>query len=92
MEDYTFIYSKQDVNIISQVFENFRDKCVDRVTNDPCYRYATPALSMLAGVKKIIMKVKRHKAEKTRDILLMIEKGIRGGIATTLGNIYVTTE
>ena len=38
--DYTIMYLKQDVKLLSNVFEKFRDKCIDEYKIGPCYRYS----------------------------------------------------
>ena len=86
--DYTIMYLKQDVRLLSDVFEKFRDKCINEYKMDPCYRYSSPGLSWICGSKFTEQRLK-HYQKDTYDILLMIEKGIRGGIATILGDRYV---
>ena len=86
--DYTIMYLKQDVKLLAKVFEKFRDKCIDEYKIDPCYRYSSPGLSWICGSKFTEQRLK-HYQKDTYDILLMIEKGIRCGIASILGDRYV---
>ena len=86
--DYTIMYLKQDVKLLSDVFEKLRDKCINEYKIDPCYRYSSPGLSWICGSKFTEQRLK-HYQKDTYDILLMIEKGTRGGIATILGDRYV---
>lgn len=73
------IYLKVDVMLLSAVFENFRDTCVDHFNIDPCHYVSAPGLSWAAALKKTSIKLERI---KDIDMLLMVEKGIRGGVTT----------
>ena len=86
--DYTIMYLKQDVKLLSDVFEKFRDKRINEYKIDSCNRYSSPGLSWICGSRFTEQRLK-HYQKDTYDILLMIEKGIRGGIATILGDRYV---
>ena len=88
MYDYTMKYLQIDVLILADLFENFRDMCVEYYGIDPCYCYSTPGLTWLAGLKYTSVKLKHYK-EDTYDKLLFFESGIRGGVSSVLGNRYV---
>ena len=59
------------------MFENFRDKCLEIYELDPVYFVSAPALAWRAWLKKTGVKLELI---TDFDMLLMIEKGIRGGI------------
>ena len=78
MRDYHDLYLKSDVLLLSDVFENFRDVCLDNYHLDPMFYYTAPGLAWDACLK--ITKV-RLELLTDYDMLMMIEKGIRGGVS-----------
>ena len=78
MRDYHDLYLKSDVLLLSDVFENFRDVCLDNYHLDPAFYYTAPGLAWDACLK--ITKV-RLELLTDYDMLMMIEKGIRGGVS-----------
>ena len=78
MRDYNDIYLKSDVLLIADVFENFRDLCLENYKLDPAYYYTAPGLFYDACLKKTKINL-----ELLTDptMHLMIENGIRGGIS-----------
>ena len=77
MGDYHNLYVQTDTLLLADVFEKFREKCIEIYGLDPCYFYSTPELAWQACLKNT-----EEKLELLTDIdmLLMIEKGIRGGM------------
>ena len=63
--------------MLVDVFQNFRNKCIEIYKFDPAYFLSAPALTWQACLKKTEIKIKL-----LTDIpmLLMIEDGIRGAI------------
>ena len=78
MRDYYDLYLKSDVLLLSEVFENFRDVCLDNYHLDPAFYYTAPGLAWDACLK--ITKIKLELLEDY-DMLMMVEKGIRGGVS-----------
>ena len=78
MRDYHDLYLKSDVLLLSDVFENFRDVCIDNYRLDPMFYYTAPGLAWDACLK--IAKV-RLELLTDYDMLMMVEKGIRGGVS-----------
>ena len=78
MRDYHDLYLKSDVLLLSDVFENFRDVCLDNYHLDPAFYYTAPGLAWDACLK--ITKV-RLELLTDYDMLMMVEKGIRGGVS-----------
>ena len=78
LKDYLDIYNKTDVLILADVFEKFRDVCLKNYGLDPVYYYTAPGLAWDA-----MLKMTKINLELLSDVdkLLMIEKGIRGGIS-----------
>lgn len=78
MLDYTNIYLKTDVLLLADIFENFRKSSLHLYGLDPAHYLTSPALSWDAMLK--YTKV-RLEALTDIDMLLFVEKGLRGGIS-----------
>ena len=76
--DYHNLYNKTDVLLLTDVFENFRDICLENYELDPAWYFTSPELAWDAALK--ITGVKLEFLSHV-DMLLMFEKGIRGGIS-----------
>ena len=77
-KDYLEVYNVTDVLLLADVFEKFRDVCLKNYGLDPVYYYTAPGLAWDAMLK--ITKVNLELLSDY-DMLLMIERGIRGGIS-----------
>ena len=75
--DYHDLYVQRDVLLLADVFENFRNQCLETYDLDPAYFLTLPALAWQACLKTT--KIKLHLITD-QEILLMIEEGIGGGI------------
>lgn len=76
--EYSDLYMKTDILLLADVFENFRETCYNIYSLDPAHYFTAPSLSFDAMLK--YTKVKIHSSTDI-DMLLFIEKGIRGGIS-----------
>uniref|UniRef100_A0A8R1HV02 Uncharacterized protein n=1 Tax=Caenorhabditis japonica TaxID=281687 RepID=A0A8R1HV02_CAEJA len=85
LEDYTRIYMINDVLLLADVFENFRDVTRYVYELDPCWYYTSPGLSWDAMLK--YTKVKLDTINDTEKFF-MIENGIRGGIVNAVKSEY----
>ena len=81
MRDYHDLYLKSDILLLADVFESFRDLCLENYKLDPAYYFTAPGLFYDACLKKTSINL-----ELIRDpnMHLMIENGIRGGISTII--------
>ncbi|XP_071138725.1 uncharacterized protein [Mytilus edulis] len=77
--EYSDIYLRMDVALLSDIFERFRDISLRDYQLDPCYYYTTPGLSWSAMLKKtgVVLDLITD-----IDMLLFIEKGLRGGVSS----------
>ena len=77
LEDYHDLYLRTDVVQLANVFEAFRDTCLRHYTLDPAHFYTSPGLAWRACLKCTGIKLELL---TNPDMLLMFERGIRGGI------------
>ena len=78
MGEYHDLYLKTDVLLLADVMENFRKLCKENYELDPAHFFTVPGMAWDAMLK--ITGIKLDLLEDV-DMLLMIEKGIRGGIS-----------
>ena len=78
LQDYHDLYNEADVLLLADVFENFRDNCIKNYKLDPGHYYTAPGLAWDAALK--VTKVELELLSDI-DMLLMVEKGIRGGVS-----------
>ena len=69
--------AQSDTLLLADVFENFRNMCLEIYELDPVYFVSAPGLAWQACLKKTGVKLELL---TDYDMLLIVEKGIRGGI------------
>ena len=78
IRDYHDLYLKSDVLLLADVFENFRATCLHHYKLDPAHYYTYPGLAWNACLKETGQELKLL---HDYDMLIMFERGIRGGIS-----------
>ena len=79
--NYHDLYAKSDTLLLADVFENFRDMCIKEYKLDPAHFVSLPGLAWQACLKKTNIE---SELLTDYDMLLMVEKGIRGGICHSI--------
>ena len=75
--DYHDLYVRSDTLFLADVFENFRNACLNNYELDPTHFLFLPGFAWQACLKKTNVELELI---TDYDMLLMIEDGIRGGI------------
>ena len=79
--EYHDLYVQSDTLLLPDVFENFRNTCLEVYELDPAYFLSLPGLAWQACLKKTSIKLELL---TNYDMLLMVEEGIRGGICHSI--------
>ena len=74
------MHVQSDTLLLADVFENFRNKCIEIYDPDPAHFVSAPGLAWQACLKKTGVKLELL----TDYMLLMVEKGIQGGICQAI--------
>ncbi|KYN26656.1 hypothetical protein ALC57_03972, partial [Trachymyrmex cornetzi] len=72
------LYLKIDVLLLANVFENFRDTCIESYELDPAYYYTLPGYTWNAMLKYTGI---RFELLTDIDMVMFVERGIRGGLS-----------
>ena len=75
---------KSDTLLLADIFENFRNNCIETYELDPGYFLSAPGLTREAWLKRIEVELELL---TNPNMLLMFEDGIKSGITQSL-NIY----
>ena len=75
--DYHDLYVQSDTLLLVDVFENFRNTCIKVYELDPAHFLSAPGLAWQTCLKRTGVELELL---TDNDMLLMVEKGIRGGI------------
>ena len=77
LDDYHDFNVQSDTLLVADVIENFRNKCIEIYEVDSAHFLSAPGLAQQACLKKAGVKLELL---TDIDMLLVVEKGIRGGI------------
>ena len=86
MKDLTMLYLKNDVLLLTDVFQKCIDTCKKAYGINPLYSYSTPFFTWKAGLKMTGVKVDYITDDK---LSLLLENKMRGGPSSCMGNRYV---
>ena len=73
LSEYLDLYVQSDTLLLADVFENFREKCIEIYKLDPAHFLSAPGLAWQAFPKKTGVKLELL---TDNDMLLMVEEGI----------------
>ena len=79
--EYHDLYIQSDTLLLADVFENFRDRCIDTYKLDPAHFLSDPRLAWQACLKKTGVKLELL---TDNDMLMMVENGISGGMCNAV--------
>ena len=78
MGKYHDLYLKSDVLLLADVFESFRNTCLQYYKSNPCYYFTSPVLTWDTMLKMTDIKLELM---IDVDMFQFIEKGMRGGVS-----------
>ena len=79
--EYHDLYVQSDAILHAEVYENFRDKCLEIYQLDPAHFLSAPRLAWQACLKKTGVELDLL---TDNDMLMMYENGIRGGMCNAV--------
>ena len=79
--EYHDLYLQPDTTLLADVFERFKDKCIEMYDPDPAHFLSTPGLAWQACLKKTGVELELL---TDNDMLIMFEEGIRGGMCQAI--------
>ena len=88
-EELTEIYLKSDVLLLACVFEKFIELSINQYDINPLYCVSLPGYTWHCGMKYTDINLQTL---QDKDMILLIESNIRGGISSVMGDRYVRSD
>ena len=88
-QELTMLYLKMDVLQLTDEFENFVETSTLMYGINPLYSYSLPGYTWKAGLKLTNIKLDFI---KDKQLLLLLENNIRGGISSVMGPRYIESD
>ena len=88
-EELTRLYCKSDVILLADVFEKFVKVSTKEYKINPLYCVSLPGYTYQCALKYTNIKLQTL---QDKDLILLIENNIRGGISSVMGDRYVESD
>ena len=88
-EGLTRLYCKSDVILLADVFEKFVKVSTEEYKINPLYCVSLPGYTYQCALKYTGIKLQTL---QDKDLILLIENNIRGGISSVMGDRYVKSD
>ena len=88
-KELTKLYLKSDVFSLADVFEKFVKVSTEEYDNNPLYCVSLPGFTHQCAFKFTDIKLQTF---QDKDLILLIENNIRGGIRSFMGDRYVKSD
>ena len=88
-EELTEVYLKSDVLLLTCVFEKFIKISVEEYKINPLYFVSLPGYTWQCGLKYTGINLQTL---QDRDMILLLENNIRGGISSVMGDRYIKSD
>ena len=88
-EELTQLYLKSDVILLADVFEKFIKISVEEYGRNPLYCVSLPGYTWQCGMKYTDINLQTL---QNKDMILLLENNIRGGISSVMGDRYVKSD
>ena len=88
-EELTKLYCKSDVILTADVFEKFVKVSKEEYGINPLYCVSLPGFTYQCALKYTDIKLQTF---QDKDLILLIENNIRGGISSVMGDRYVISD
>ena len=88
-EELTEIYLKSDILLLACVFEKFIKVSVNEFDINPLYCVSLPGYTWQCGLKYTGINLQTL---QDKDMILLIENNIRGGISSVMGDRYIKSD
>ena len=88
-EELTELYLKSDVILLADVFEKFIKISVEEYGINPLYCVSLPGYTWQCGIKYTEINLQTL---QDKDMILLLENNIRGGISSVMGDRYIKSD